>query len=95
MAIQIALAEADSGIGATIAAAYVRIVIYTHDIKNDTIMFAVEYHYNAQAKNQGRQPIRGASYTVTGAQLSGTGGTRSQLYAYLMTLPEFATAVEV
>lgn len=95
MALQIDLPDTDSGVGVAAPAAYARIVIYTHDIKNDALMFAVEYHYNAQAKNQGRNPMKGASYSVLEAELVGTGNIRSKMYDYLKTLPEFVGAIDV
>jgi len=95
MALQLALAEPDSGVGTAVAAAYVRIVQYTHDLKNNQLSMAVEYHYNAAAKNAGRNPIKGASYAFPESALSGTGGIKNQLYEYLKTLPEFAGATDV
>jgi hypothetical protein len=95
MALQINLADTDSGVGVAAPMAYVRIVIYTHDIKSDALSFAVEYHYNQQARNQGRNPIKGASYAVLEAQLVTTGNIRVRMYDYLKTLPEFTGAIDV
>ncbi len=95
MALQISLAEEVSGIGQDVPAAYVRIVLYTHDIKSDAVSFAVEFHINQQARNRNRGPIKGAAYLVNGVDLAGTGSIRNQLYTWLKTLPEFAGALDV
>lgn len=95
MALQISLLASDSGVGVAAPVAYAHIVIYTHDVKNDALMFAIEYHYNLQARNQLRNPIKSASYSVLEAALTGTGNLRSKMYDYLKTLPEFAGAIDV
>jgi hypothetical protein len=81
-------------VGVAAPEAYVRIVYYTVDIKNDSLFFAIEYHYNQQARNQNRNPIKGATYTVPDSILTG-GGKLAAMYTYLKTLPEFAGAVDV
>jgi hypothetical protein len=93
--LQVTLDEEQTEIGASASEAYVKLAIYTHDLKSGAIAFSIEYHYNKQAFNNGRRPIKGASYTVTEAELSGNGGIRAQLYEWLKTRPEFAGAIDV
>ena len=96
MALQIALDDTQSEIGAAVPAAYVRIVLYTHDVKNDLIQVALDFHYNQAARNAGRRPIKGAGYQTTENAVNVfTGGMQARIYSWLKTLPEFAGAVDV
>ena len=95
MALQIPLDEEQSGIGVPAPEAYAKIVIYTHDIKNDAIQMAVEFHFNVQAMRRDRRPMKGAAYQLLGSELSGTGNFRSQLYEWLKARPEFDGSADV
>lgn len=95
MAIQIALDEAQTEIGAPAPNAYARIVIFTHDIKNDALQMAVEFQFDQAARQAGRRPIKGAAYQLLGTELSGNGAIRAQLYEWLKALPEYVGGVDV
>jgi hypothetical protein len=96
MALQLALDESQTEMGTPAPAAYARIVQYSHDLKNDIIQIVVEFHYNQQARNQGRRPLKGAGYSTNDAAVMVfPGGIQAKLYSYLKTLPEFAGATDV
>jgi hypothetical protein len=95
MALQISLDSDTSPNGNASPSAYVRIVLFTFDIKTDMYFCVLEFHHNAAARQNGKNPIKGASYHIDGAAIPDTGGIRNNLYTYLKTLPEFAGAIDV
>lgn len=96
MALRIALDDEQSGIGTPAPLAYARIVHYTHDVKNNLIQVALDVHFNQQARNQDRNPIKGLGFQTTEADVNVfTGGMQARLYSWLKTQPDFLGALDV
>lgn len=95
MAIQIALNEEQTGLGVPAPNAYCRIVLYTEYIKIDTFQIVVEFYFDNAARQANRRPLKEEAYQLLGAELSGNGNIKKQLYEWLATRPEFVSGVEV
>ena len=95
MALQVNLSETQSGIGAAIPAAYARITGIQWSVHEGKFVFAVEYHWNQEARKSALRPIGGQVFQVEDFDFSADVGVKKSLYNYLKTLEIFQGAQDV
>lgn len=102
MALQVTLT--DSPVGLAIPAGYARIVQVLADFVQGKVQVAVDVYATAAARQAGKRPVSGGQYLADvttdpaakpGINPDASEGIRTNAYAYLKTLPDFAGATDV
>lgn len=80
--------------GAAFEGAYIRIVTLDFNVRDNSMSFYVDIYVSQTAFLEGKPPITSKMYSWTGYDKAGA-NPHTQMYGYLLTLPEFAGAVPV